>query len=133
MDVADSGLGSATPPVAPAHARASADRELMERVCRGDGEALERLYDRYAATVCALALRVTNNRAEAEEVTQEVFWQVWKQATRFDAQRGSFSAWLLTMARNRALDGVRARGSANQAAERAGRETEVAQPVPATP
>jgi RNA polymerase sigma-70 factor (ECF subfamily) len=133
MDVPDSGVHPVMPPREPAQARASADRELMERVCRGDGEALERLYDRYAGTVCALAFRISSNRAEAEEITQEVFWQVWKQATRFDAQRGSFSAWLLTMTRNRALDGVRARGSAHQATERAGQETEVARPAPATP
>jgi RNA polymerase sigma-70 factor (ECF subfamily) len=102
--------------------RAADDRELVWRVTAGDADALAWLYDRYASTVCALALRITGRRAEAEEITQEVFWQVWKHTTRFDPARASFSAWVLIMTRNRALDGVRARTSGGDAAKRAARE-----------
>jgi len=107
--------GSDTP------ARREDERELVARIARGDTAALEVVYDRLSSTVCALALRVTNSRAEAEEVTQEVFWMLWKQAARFDPARGSLASWLFTMTRNRALDVVRARGSAGGALARAAR------------
>jgi len=87
------------------------ERELMVRVSNGDPAALEILYDRYSATVCGLAMRIAANRAEAEEITLETFSQLWKQAARFDPARGSLASWLFMMARNRALDRVRSRGS----------------------
>jgi RNA polymerase sigma-70 factor, ECF subfamily len=109
------------------------ERELVRRCSHGDATALESLYDRYAASVCALALRVCGTLAEAEEITQEVFWQLWKQAARFDPARGSLAAWLMTMTRNRALDGVRARGSAGETAERAAQARTDDPPAPASP
>jgi len=99
--------------------RGADERALVQRCSNGDASALETLYDRYSSTVCALALRVCGNRAEAEEITQEVFWQLWKQAARFDPARGSLASWLFTMTRNRALDGLRSRGSAGDAVARA--------------
>lgn len=81
---------------------------LIARVMRQDEAALSALYAQLSSRVYALALRVTRNAGSAEEVLQDTFWQVWRQAPRFDAQRGTASAWILTMARSRALDAVRA-------------------------
>ncbi len=97
------------------------ERELMARVSKGDPAALEILYDRYSPTVCALAMRIAANRAEAEEITLETFSQLWKQAARFDPAHGSLASWLLMMARNRALDVVRSRGSNADTIARGGR------------
>jgi RNA polymerase sigma factor (sigma-70 family) len=60
--------------------------------------------------VYGLALRIARNPALAEEIAADVFWQVWRQAPRFDAARGSVTAWVLTMARSRALDALRRHG-----------------------
>lgn len=87
-------------------------REWIGRIVRQDqaGEAaLAALYSSCSARVFYLALRFTRDAATAEEVTEDVFWQVWRQAPRFDAARGQAMAWLLTIARSRALDAVRAR------------------------
>jgi RNA polymerase sigma factor (sigma-70 family) len=70
--------------------------------------ALAALYDATAARVHAVALRFTRQMQMAEEVTEDTFWQIWRQAPRFDPQRGSALAWIMTMARSRALDAVRA-------------------------
>jgi RNA polymerase sigma-70 factor, ECF subfamily len=72
-------------------------------------EDLAALYDAHAAAVYALALRITRDAADAEDVTQEVFLQAWRSEERFDAARGSRAAWLLVMARSRSLDRLRSR------------------------
>jgi RNA polymerase sigma-70 factor (ECF subfamily) len=84
------------------------DQALMEAVAAGDAAAFELVYDRYAAAVHGMVLRVLRNPAQSEEVTQEVLVEVWRSASRFDPARGSARAWLLTMARRRAIDRVRA-------------------------
>lgn len=88
--------------------------ELIGLIAAGDRGAFERFYDRYSPSVFALALRMLNHRAAAEDLVQDVFLQVWKNASRFDARRGQPEAWLLTVARNRAIDRLRADGSARQ-------------------
>lgn len=76
-------------------------------VVRQDQLALAKLYDAMAGRVYGLALRITRQVQTAEEVTEDVFWQVWRNAPRFDAARGGAMAWILTMARSRALDALR--------------------------
>ncbi|WP_291752137.1 sigma-70 family RNA polymerase sigma factor [Cellulomonas sp. 73-92] len=80
---------------------------LLAQVGRGDGAAFDRLYPLVAGPVYGLALRVVRNPALAEEVSQEVLVDVWRQAPRFDRTRGSAMAWVLTMAHRRAVDRVR--------------------------
>jgi RNA polymerase sigma-70 factor (ECF subfamily) len=85
------------------------DAQLAERIRSGDSEALGEVYDRYAATALATAMRVVRARDEAEDVVHDAFVAVWRKIDRFDAERGSLRAWLMTVVRNRAIDRVRAR------------------------
>lgn len=89
--------------------RAAEDRALVKRLVKGDEQALSQLYDRYASMLLALAIRVVNDRAEGEEVVQEVLIQAWKQAERYNPDRSSVSTWLVMMTRSRAIDRVRSR------------------------
>ncbi len=82
---------------------------LIARVMRQDEAALADLYEQLSGRVYALALHITRQVACAEEVMQDTFWQVWRHAPRFDPQRGSAMAWVLMIARSRALDALRAR------------------------
>ena len=83
--------------------------ELAAGVARGDTAAFEALYNRYVPLVYSLALRITRSRSDADEVVVEAFWQLWKQAERYDPARGEFQTWILTIARTRALDRLRVR------------------------
>jgi len=91
------------------------DQSAVRRVAEGDADALAEIYDRHARPVFSLALRILDEHAEAEEVVQEVFSGVWSHARRYDRTRGSVRAWLLTMARSRAIDRLRARRARPQA------------------
>ena len=84
---------------------------LLRRLARGEHAALAEVYDRYAGMVHGLALRILRDAAEAEDVVQEAFMQIWRQAARYDADRGSPEAWVCTIARTRALDRLRRRAS----------------------
>lgn len=79
---------------------------------RQDERAFERLYQALAPRVLLLARRILRDAAAAEEVVEDCFWQVWRQALRFDPARGSAEAWVMTLARSRALDAWRARDRA---------------------
>jgi RNA polymerase sigma-70 factor (ECF subfamily) len=82
--------------------------ELIGRMVQGDRSGLEGLYDRYAQLLFNLVVRIVRNRPDAEEVMQEVFLQAWRSAPHYDPSRGSPEAWLIMMARSRAIDSVRA-------------------------
>ena len=84
---------------------------LMERIQTRDQQAFGTLYDRLAPLVNAMIFRILTDRAEVEEVLGETFWQVWNSASRYDPARGTLEAWIITIARSRALDRLRARRS----------------------
>ncbi|GIH26844.1 RNA polymerase sigma factor [Acrocarpospora phusangensis] len=84
------------------------DRLLHQRVVGGDEAALGELYDRFAALIFGLAVRVTRDRAVAEDIAQEVFVTFWERPLAYDPERGSLRAWLATIAHRRAVDHVRA-------------------------
>ncbi len=85
------------------------DQNLIRRVVGGDEAALAILYDRYAGIVYSVVSRVLNDVGAAEEVLQDIFYQLWRTASNFDAERGTLAGWLLVMARNRAIDRLRRR------------------------
>ncbi|MGH3350230.1 MAG: ECF RNA polymerase sigma factor SigK [Nocardioides sp.] len=87
---------------------------LLRRIARGDEAAFANLYDATSARVHGLVLRVVRDPAQAEEVTQEAFLQVWRQASRYDEKLGSAISWLLTLAHRRAVDRVRSAESAGR-------------------
>ena len=80
---------------------------LLKQAARGDQEAFARLYDATAARAYGLALRVVRDPAQAEEVTQEAFLEIWRMSTRFDPAKGSAPAWMLTIVHRKAVDRVR--------------------------
>jgi len=85
------------------------DEVLASQVARGDSAALETLYDRHASTVLAVSLKVIDDKAIAEDILQETFWRVWRSASTYQPQRGSFTSWLFRIARNLAVDAYRRR------------------------
>lgn len=85
------------------------DSDLIARMTAADESALSALYDRYAPLLCGVLMRILNDHQAAEEVLQDVFLQLWNQPGRFDASRGSLPAWLLVIARNRAISRLRGR------------------------
>jgi RNA polymerase sigma-70 factor (ECF subfamily) len=91
------------------------DDALVARVAEGEAHALRSLYERCSTRAFTVAYGVLMNRGEAEDVLQETFLQVWRQADRFDARRGGALAWIVTIARSRAIDRLRARGAADRA------------------
>ncbi|MCW2785477.1 MAG: polymerase, sigma subunit, family [Marmoricola sp.] len=87
---------------------------LLRRSARGDEQAFAELYDATSARVHGLVLRVVRDPAQSEEVTQEVFLQIWRTAARFDESKGSALAWMMTLAHRRAVDRVRAAEAVNR-------------------
>jgi RNA polymerase sigma-70 factor, ECF subfamily len=106
-----------------------ADWQLIVAVADGSPDALGRLYDRYGATVYALARRIVSRLEDAEEVVQDVFAQVWRQAGQYRTDRASVAGWIIMLARTRAIDRLRARRARPD--EDRGVEPGEAVPVPA--
>ena len=90
------------------------DQELIERLRRRDPDAMSDLYDRYSRIVYSVILRVVRNAFVAEELAQETFLRAWNRAGDFDAARGKLVPWLLTIARNRAIDYLRSTAGQQQ-------------------
>jgi len=84
-------------------------RRLIERLRARDATALGELYDRYGGVVYSIILRIARDKATSEDLTQEVFLRVWNRIPSFDAERGSLSTWVLTIARHSAIDFLRSR------------------------
>jgi RNA polymerase sigma-70 factor (ECF subfamily) len=91
------------------------DRTLSDRLARGDRQALGQLYSRYAGLVFGVALRVVKDRALAEELVQDTFLEAWRRATQYDAARATPAAWLVTIAKSRAIDRTRTATAAERA------------------
>jgi len=81
---------------------------LLQQVAEGDRTAFSELYDRMAPRVFGLVKRLLRDHSQSEEVTQEIFLEVWQNATRYEASKGGAVAWVLTMTHRRAVDRVRA-------------------------
>jgi RNA polymerase sigma-70 factor (ECF subfamily) len=88
----------------------SPDAMLVHQFLQRDVDAFEQLYDRHSRIVYALVLRIVQQASTAEEVVQDVFLQLWRNAKRYDTKRGPFVPWLMAVARNRALDHLRLKG-----------------------
>ena len=114
-------LSSGMPELEPG---APTDLELMLGIQAEDPEALAQLYDRYNGIIKALILRVIHNEAEADDLLQEIFMEIWNQAKNFSAQKGKPLGWMVTLARRRAIDGLRKKQAYARAEERLQRETE---------
>jgi RNA polymerase sigma-70 factor, ECF subfamily len=97
------------------------DEDLLAGAARGDQTAFAALYDRHAGLVHGVVRKVVRDPAQSEEVTQEVFVEAWRTATRFDPDLGSGRTWLLTMAHRRAIDRVRSEQASRDRTERVGR------------
>src|SRR5881409_2344962 len=100
------------------------DLELMQGIQREDPEALSQLYDRYNGILKALILRVVHNEAEADDLLQEIFMEIWNQAKNFSAEKGKPLGWMVTLTRRRAIDALRKKQAYARAAERLQAEPE---------
>jgi RNA polymerase sigma-70 factor (ECF subfamily) len=95
------------------HSEAGSAEALLAQVALGNRAAFETLYRDTSSRLFGICLRVLNERAEAEEVLQEVYTSVWRKAAQFDATRAGALSWLSMMARNRSIDRLRAMPARN--------------------
>ena len=106
------GTPDAGVPAVPAHTAEL--NGLLKQAARGDEAAFARLYDATSSRVYGLAVRVVRDPAQAEEVAQEAFLEIWRTATRFDPDKGSATAWMLTIVHRKAVDRVRSAEAATR-------------------
>jgi RNA polymerase sigma-70 factor, ECF subfamily len=102
------------------------DVALLRRIGAGDREAFAEFYDKYSALLFSIASKILNDAAEAEDVLQEAFMQIWEKAGNFDPNLGQPLGWAVTLVRNRAIDRIRASKRRNLLAEEAGVEFSLA-------
>lgn len=105
-----------------AQLRVLEEAHLLDRVGKGDRASFEELHRRLFALLYTSALGILNNREAAEDVTQDVFLQIWEKAPSFDPARGKAATWALTLARNKAIDRLRAVQRRARLREQAGEE-----------
>jgi RNA polymerase sigma-70 factor (ECF subfamily) len=108
----------------------SPDATLVHRLLQKDVSAFEQLYDRHSRPIYSLVLRILQQAGTAEEVVQDVFLQLWRNAAQYDVSRGPFVPWLFTLARNRALDTLRLKGERQRRRED---QTEELPPIATVP
>lgn len=116
-------------------ARAAVDAELVRRMRSKDERALGTFYDRWFPVVHGVVSRMLESPDDVEDVVEEAFWQAWRQAERFEVERGSVQTWLLTIARSRALDRLRSRRRLREdpLADATASEADTSAPTPAAP
>ena len=119
----------------PTSAGAVVDAELVRRMRSKDERALGTFYDRWFPVVHGVVSRMLESPDDVEDVVEEAFWQAWRQADRFEAERGSVQTWLLTIARSRALDRLRSRRRLREdpLVESVAGEADTSAPTPAAP
>ena len=100
------------------------DAEIMQDIADQEPHALAQLYDRYSGILKALILRVVHDDAEAEDLLQEIFMQIWRQAKNYSAKKGQALGWIVTLTRRRAIDRLRKRQAYHRATERLETHTE---------
>jgi len=108
----------------------SPDATLVHLLLQKDVNAFEQLYDRHSRPIYSLVLRILQQAGTAEEVVQDVFLQLWRNAAQYDVSRGPFVPWLFTLARNRALDTLRLKSERQRRREN---QTEDLPPVASMP
>lgn len=91
------------------------DEDLVKRIAEGDQEAFLAFYDRFSPRVYGLIVKVMGRRSEADDVLQEVMWEAWNRAARYNPALGSVATWILLMARSRAIDAIRKASAAADA------------------
>ena len=96
------------------------NEDLIQLVATGDQRAFAELYDRTVPRVFGLVKRLLRDHAQSEEVTQEIFLEIWQSATRYDTSKGGAIAWMLTMTHRRAVDRVRASQASRDRDQRIG-------------
>lgn len=94
------------------------DRAALERIAGGELDALDDLYERYKTMAYSIAYRITNDPTLAEDVVQDAFLGVWRNAARYEEGRGSVKTWLLSIVHHRAIDAVRRRRATTELPER---------------
>ena len=92
----------------------SSDEDLLVAAGRGDQSAIGQLYDRFSGQMYGLAMRITQDATLAQDVVQEAFVGIWRNAARFDATRASARTWIMSIAHNRAIDAIRRRRPAQE-------------------
>jgi len=97
---------------------AISDESLMQAIAHGNAAALSTLYDRYSSILKALTIRVVHDEAEADDLLQEVFMQVWQQAKNYSSDKGKPLGWIVTLTRRRAIDRLRKRQAYCRAKDR---------------
>lgn len=98
------------------------DIELLRQIAAGDRAAFAEFYDRHSLLMFSVASRILNDPGEAQDVLQEAFVQIWEKAGKFDAKLGKASSWAAILARNKAIDRIRAAQRRNRLAQEAGPE-----------